>query len=143
MAFWLDKGSNRKAFSHEIKGKIAVFPKIMIISTDLAISNSMSSFANKYWLNCQYLLAICNFVDKDGTTKMYIPVHPWASHQYPFRYLQSWNTCIISTLKCTYLSTPGLHINILFRYLQSWNTCIISTPGIFLPEIHCCVRFKS
>ena len=21
-----------------------------------------------------------NFVDKDGTTKVYIPVHPWLSH---------------------------------------------------------------
>ena len=22
-----------------------------------------------------------NFVDKDGTTKVYIPVHPWVTHQ--------------------------------------------------------------
>ena len=50
----------------------------MTISAHLAISNSMSSFVPKYWLNWQILVAILmNFVDKDGTTKVYIPVHPW------------------------------------------------------------------
>ena len=50
----------------------------MTISTHLAISNSMSSFVPKYWLNWQILVAILmNFADKDGTTKVYIPVHPW------------------------------------------------------------------
>ena len=37
-----------------------MFPKIMTILTDLAISNSMSSFVPKYWLNWQILVAICN-----------------------------------------------------------------------------------
>ena len=50
----------------------------MTISADLAISNSMSSSVPKSWLNWQILVAIFNeLVDKDGTTKMYIPVHPW------------------------------------------------------------------
>ena len=39
---------------------MAVFPKIMTISTDLAIYNSMSSFVSKYWLNWQMLVAIIN-----------------------------------------------------------------------------------
>ena len=54
---YVDKGGNRIAFLREIKnffrerggggrGKIAVFPKIMTI--DLTISNSMSSFVPKY-----------------------------------------------------------------------------------------------
>ena len=48
----------------------------MTISTDLAVSNSMSSFVPDYWLNWQILVVILmNFVDKDGTTKVYIPVH--------------------------------------------------------------------
>ena len=52
----------------------------MTISTHLAIANNMSSFVPKYWLNWQILVAILmNFVDKDGTTKVYIPVHPWGS----------------------------------------------------------------
>ena len=46
----------------------------MTISTKLAVSNSMSSFDPKYWLN--WRLFLVNFVDKDGTTKVYIPVHP-------------------------------------------------------------------
>ena len=49
----------------------------MTISTDLAISNSMSSFVPKYWLNWPILVAILmNFVDKDGASKVNIPVHP-------------------------------------------------------------------
>ena len=51
----------------------------MTISTHLAISNSMSSFVPKYWLNWQILVAIFNEFRrqiKDGTTKVYIPVHP-------------------------------------------------------------------
>ena len=66
MAFWqiyADKGSKTIVFVHEIKNfrvKIAVFPKIMTISTHLAISNNMSSFVPKYWLNCQILVAIFN-----------------------------------------------------------------------------------
>ena len=43
----------------------------MTISTDLAISNSMSSFVPKYWLNWQTLVASMNFIDKGGTTKVY------------------------------------------------------------------------
>ena len=44
----------------------------MTTSTDLAISNNMSSFVPKYWLNWQILVAIFNeFVDKDGTTKLH------------------------------------------------------------------------
>ena len=43
-----------------IFGKIAVSPKIMTISSDLAISNSMSSYVPKYWLNWQILVAIFN-----------------------------------------------------------------------------------
>ena len=39
---------------------MAVLPKIMTILTDLAISNSMSSFVPKYWLNWQILVAIFN-----------------------------------------------------------------------------------
>ena len=51
--------------------------KIMTISTDIAISDSMSSFVPKYWLNLQILVAILiNFVDKDRTTKISKPVHP-------------------------------------------------------------------
>ena len=38
--------------------KTAVSPKTMTISTHLAISNSMSSFVPKYWLNWQILVAI-------------------------------------------------------------------------------------
>ena len=50
----------------------------MTISTDLGISNSMSSFVPKYWLNWQILVAILiNFVDKDRTSKVHIPVHLW------------------------------------------------------------------
>ena len=53
----------------------------MTISTDLSISNSMSSFVPKYWLNWQILwLFLMNFVDKDGTSKVYLPVHPWMSN---------------------------------------------------------------
>ena len=66
-------------FLHEIKNfrvKIAVFPKTMTISTDLAILNNMSNFVPKYSQNWQILVAICNeFRDKDGTTKIYILVH--------------------------------------------------------------------
>ena len=76
----MDKCSNRTVFFHEIKNirvKKCVLPKIMTISTDLAISNSsMSRFVSKYWLNWQILVAISNkFIDKDGTTKVYIQVH--------------------------------------------------------------------
>ena len=39
---------------------MAVFLKIMTISTDLAISDSISSFVPKYWLNWHILMAICN-----------------------------------------------------------------------------------
>ena len=47
----------------------------MTILTDLAISNSMSSFVPKYWLNWQILVAIfTNFVDKDEATKVYMHV---------------------------------------------------------------------
>ena len=59
----MDKGSNTIVFVNEIKnfwGKIAVFPKIMTISTHLAISNSMPSFVPKYWLNWQILVAVFN-----------------------------------------------------------------------------------
>ena len=62
----MDKGSNAIVFVHEIKNFkvkliiIAVFPKIMTISTHLAILNSMSSFVPKYWLNWQILVAIFN-----------------------------------------------------------------------------------
>ena len=43
----MDKGSNRIVFLRDVKnfgGKMAVFPKLMTISTDLAILDSMSSF---------------------------------------------------------------------------------------------------
>ena len=65
MAFWqihVGKGSKKIVFLHEIKnfkGKIAAFPKIMTISTDLAISN-MSSFVPKYCVNWQNLVPIFN-----------------------------------------------------------------------------------
>ena len=37
----------------------------------------MSSFVPKYWLSWQiWWLFLINFTDKDGTTKVYIPVHP-------------------------------------------------------------------
>ena len=39
---------------------VAVFPKIMTIFTDMAISNTMSTFVPKYWLNWQILVAIFN-----------------------------------------------------------------------------------
>ena len=58
---YVDKGNSRRVFLHEIKNfrvKRLFFPKIMTISTDLAISNNMSSFVLKYWPNCQILLAI-------------------------------------------------------------------------------------
>ena len=66
LAFWqiyVDKGSNTIVFVQEIKnfgGEIAVFPKIMTISTHLAISNNMSSFVPKYWLNWKILVAVFN-----------------------------------------------------------------------------------
>ena len=50
----------------------------MIISIDLALSDSMSSFVPKYWQIWQTLVAIFNlmtFGDKNGTTKVYMPVH--------------------------------------------------------------------
>ena len=59
----MDKDSNRIVFfarDQEFQGKIAVFLKIMTISTDLAISNSMSSFVPKYRLNWQILVTILN-----------------------------------------------------------------------------------
>ena len=37
---------------------MAVFLTIMTISTDFAISNSMPSFAPKYWLDSQILVAM-------------------------------------------------------------------------------------
>ena len=60
MAFWqvyVDKGSNRIVFclKSRILGKKAVFLNIMTIATDLAISNSMSSFVPKYWLNLRLI----------------------------------------------------------------------------------------
>ena len=48
------------AWNQEFWDKIDVFPKIMTISTDLAISNTISSFVPKYWLNWQILEAISN-----------------------------------------------------------------------------------
>ena len=51
----------------------------MTISTHLVISNSMSSFVPKDWPNWQILVATFNEFHrqiKDGTTKVYIPVHP-------------------------------------------------------------------
>ena len=58
-------------------GSNSCFPKIITISTDLAISSSMSSFVPKLWLKWQILVAIFyEFVNKDGITKVYIPVHP-------------------------------------------------------------------
>ena len=62
---WVDKGCKVEqnsvfASNQEFYGKIAVFPKIMIISTDLPISKGMSSFVPKYWLNWQILVAIFN-----------------------------------------------------------------------------------
>ena len=39
---------------------MAIFAKIMTISTDLAILDSISSFVPKLWLNWQILLAIFN-----------------------------------------------------------------------------------
>ena len=46
----------------------------MTISTDLAVTNSMSSFVPEYWLNLKILVAIFNdFVDKGKTTKVYLP----------------------------------------------------------------------
>ena len=40
----------------------------------------MSSFVTKFWLNWQILVTfLMNFIDKDRTTKVYIPVHPWFS----------------------------------------------------------------
>ena len=53
----------------------------MTISTDLAISNSMSACqalslnigrTGKFWR-----LFLMNFVDKDGATKVCIPFHHW------------------------------------------------------------------
>ena len=63
----------------------------MTIQTHLAILNIMSSFVPKYWLNWQILvLFLINFADKDGTTKVYIPVHPWKllRKKWPWRSLQ-------------------------------------------------------
>ena len=52
-----------------VESKVAVFPKIMNISTDVAILNSISSFVPKYWLMWQILVVIFDeFVNKDGTT---------------------------------------------------------------------------
>ena len=42
----------------------------MTILTDLAISNNGKT--GKFWW-----LFLMNYVDRDGTTKVYIPVHPW------------------------------------------------------------------
>ena len=39
-------------------GSNSCFPKIITISTDLAISSSMSSFVPKLWLKWQILVAI-------------------------------------------------------------------------------------
>ena len=77
----MDRGSKEKiifVWNQEFKGKIAVFREIMTISIDLAISSSMSSFVPKYWLKWKILLAFSsmNLVGKDGTIKVYIPVHP-------------------------------------------------------------------
>ena len=63
---------------------MAVFPKIITISTDLAISNSMSSFVPKYWLTGKFWWPfLLNFEDKDGTTKVYILVNPWPNYICP------------------------------------------------------------
>ena len=60
----MDKGSNTInsvcARNQEFWGKIAVFLKMMAMSNHSAISNSMSSFVPKYWLNWQILVAIFN-----------------------------------------------------------------------------------
>ena len=64
----MDKGGNSIVFLHEIKNcrvNWLCFLKIMTILTDSTISNSMSSFVPKYWLNWQILVAL-NF------TKVYI-----------------------------------------------------------------------
>ena len=56
---------------------MVVFPKVMTISTDLAISNSMSSFVPKHWLNWQILAIFDEFRRQ-----------------------------LLDELKCRYLSTP-------------------------------------
>ena len=48
------------ARNQEFFDKIAVFPNIMTISTDLALSNSMPSLVPKYWLNWKILVSIFN-----------------------------------------------------------------------------------
>ena len=49
----------------------------MTISIDLAVLNNMSSFVPVYWLNWKIQLAILmNFLGKDGTTKVNVPVLP-------------------------------------------------------------------
>ena len=62
LANYADKDSNTTVFVHKIKNfrVKSCFPKIMTISTHLAISNSMTSFVPKYWLNRQILVAIFN-----------------------------------------------------------------------------------
>ena len=57
---------------------MAVLPMIMTISTDLAISNSMSSLVPKYWLNWQILVAIFN---EFRGQRLYIFVHPCIARQ--------------------------------------------------------------
>ena len=48
-------------FLQEFQGNIiAVFPKTMTISTDMAIAHSMSRFVPKCWLNCKVCMAILN-----------------------------------------------------------------------------------
>ena len=76
----------------------------MTIST---ISNSMSSFVPKYWLNWQILVAVLvNFVDRDGITKVYIPVHPRVSHNESIEMPCVATRCYICSLhKLTVLCT--------------------------------------
>ena len=59
----MDKGNNGIVFLRQIKNfmvKIAVFSKIMTISTDFAISNSMPNFVPKYLLKWQVFVVIFN-----------------------------------------------------------------------------------
>ena len=59
------------ARNQQFWGKITVLPKIVTISTNLAISNNMSSFVPKYWLNWQFWwLFLMNVAEKDGTIKV-------------------------------------------------------------------------
>ena len=71
----------------------------MTISTDLAISNSMSSVVPKYWLNWQILVAILmNFVDKDGTTK----VLALSNKKSTFVLISGFSDCCIFTILFKY-----------------------------------------